>query len=784
MGGKWLKKRLITRLEACFVWPPGAFLSCPGRHVAQASGTVMATLVPSSGGDFGAAPGSSRAGGGRYLLKRLVGRGEFSELWLARDVKNEKDVALKFLPKAFLSDENLLEHVQQEVLRNGLLKHPHIVSVYELVTDNNAVAIAMEFVDGWSLATMKVDKLGQCHSPEEIGPWVREVCDALAYAHNEFGMVHGDLKPSNLLTSAREGIKVSDFGFAALIRTECSKRGIIKSGYGGIGFLSPQQVMGEPPSKLDDIYSLGATIFDLLTGTPPFYKGEVIAQVCSLKPPRMAQRLAELAFQSDPLPAIWEETVAACLAKNPADRPQSVEDVLQMLEGKPLPKVTHGDEEDENALPVLEPAAVHGTMPPVPAEHVIVPPRLEQAPVSQTSSKLIALAFAGAVALFLIAVLAVGGLWVFKHANIVSGGGTEPPARSTVSLDTSFNTGTGADGTIRCLALQQDGKILVAGMFTNFNDAAVEKIVRLNPDGSVDAAFTPHVPGNIYAMALQADGQILIGGQGLWAKHPARRFIRLEPDGSRDAQFHGQAAYNSDARAIAIQPEGGTLVGGSFTKVATMEHHGLIRLDSNDQMDDSFNTSTAGSAVVLSLASQPDGKIIVAGIFNNFGNASETHLVRLDADGTVDAKFNDAAYADENIRQVLLQKDGKILACGYSSDTNDVPSSYITRLNPDGSPDAGFHFAAKFGDAFWSMALQPDGKIIVGGYNEINKQVRPILVRLNPDGNPDKSFQISDATGGCIWSVVVQPDGKILAAGVISGFGGAPCGNIVRLQNN
>jgi uncharacterized delta-60 repeat protein len=741
----------------------------------------MAIPASSSGGNFGAAPGL-RIGGARYLLKRLVGRGEFSELWLARDVKNEKDVALKFLPKALLQDENLLEHLRQEVRRNGLLKHPHIVSAYELVADDNAAAIVMDFVDGWSLATMKVDQLGQCHSPEEIGPWVREVCDALAYAHNEFGMVHGDLKPSNLLTSTREGIKVTDFGFAALIRTESSKRSIIKSGNSGIGFLSPQQVMGEPASKLDDIYSLGATIFDLLTGTPPFYKGEVIAQVCSLKAPSMAQRLAELAFQSDPLPAVWEETVTACLAKNPAVRPQRVEDVLQMLGGKPAPKISHDEEEDAPSAP--EPTATQRTIPPsVPVESVNIPPRLDQSSVSQTNSKLIAMAFAGGVVLFLIAALAVGALWFSKHTIIVSGVSVTSPGASTVSMDTNFDTGTGADRTIRCMALQQDGKILVAGLFTNFNGAAAEKIARLNPDGSVDPAFTPHVPGNVYAMALQADGQILIGGQGLWAKRPARKFIRLEPDGSRDTQFHGQATFNSDVRAIAIQSDGGILVGGSFTKVSTIEHHGLVRLDPDDQIDGSFNTSSTGSAVVLSIASQPDGKIIAAGIFNNFGNANETHLVRLDADGSVDTNFNDAAYAVENIRQVLSQKDGKILACGYSSDTNTVPTSYITRLNPDGSPDSDFHFTGKADDAFWSMAVQPDGKIIVGGYNEINKQIRPILARLNPDGSPDKSFQIDDITGKCVWSIMVQPDGKIIAAGDIKSVDGSFCGNIIRLQN-
>ncbi len=565
----------------------------------------MAIPAPSSGGNFGATPGG-RIGGARYLLKRLVGRGEFSELWLARDVKNEKDVALKFLPRALLQDENLLEHLRQDVSRNGLLKHPHIVSAYELVADDNAAAIAMDFIDGWSLATMKVDKLGQCHSPEEIGPWVREVGDALAYAHNEFGMVHGDLKPSNLLTSTREGIKITDFGFASLIRTESSKRGIIKSGYGGIGFLSPQQVMGEPPSKLDDIYSLGATIFDLLTGTPPFYKGEIIAQICSLKPPRMAQRLAELSFQSDPLPVVWEETVAACLAKNPADRPQRVEDVLQMLEGKPLPKVSHAD--DEDAPPVLEPTAAQSTPPPVPVESIHVPQRLQSVPVSPSNAKWIAIAFAGVLAVLVIAGLIVAASKIFNVANVVTGDGNVIYTTSTVSVDTNFDTGTGADHTIRCTALQQDGKILVAGMFTNFNGVAAEKIVRLNPDGSVDPAFKPQVPGSVYAMVLQPDGEILIGGQGLWVKHPARKFIRLEPDGKRDTQFHGQVAYNSDVRAIAIQPDGGILVGGSFTKVSTIEHHGLVRLDANDQIDDAFNTSSTGSAVVLSIVPQSDGK--------------------------------------------------------------------------------------------------------------------------------------------------------------------------------
>ena len=734
----------------------------------------MAIPASSAGGDFGAAP-DNRVGGGRYLLKRLVGRGDFSEVWLARDIKNVRDFALKFLPRAFLPDKNLLEHFQQEVNRNKLLKHPHIIAASELVLDYDTASIAMEFVDGWSLATMKVDKLTHCYNVAEIEPWIRELCEALAYAHKEFGLVHGDLKPSNLLISTRDGIKVSDFGFGALLRSESSKRGIVKSSNGSMGFLSPQQVMGATPSKLDDVYSLGATIYDLLTGTPPFYKGEVIAQICSsIKPVRMAQRLAELEVQGEPVPPVWEDTVAACLAKNPADRPQSVEAVLQLLGRKEVPAqavppVTEPPETDESS-----------TTPEIttPIETAKVPPTLEPAPVSQTNSKLIALAFAGVMALFLIALLAVGVVWLTKKGR---SGSASPPTGGL--LDKSFNPGTGADNFIRCLALQPDGKILIGGIFTNFNGEACPKLARLNTNGTLDASFTPQLEGNVYALALEPDGKILIGGQGLRHGRPARKFSRLAADGSRDAQFHGEGTYNENVRSITIASDGSVLVGGDFTKVSAREHHGLLRLSPDDKMDGSFNVSSDGSSTVIATLIEPDGKILEAGVFNNYNNLNITHLIRLNPDGSFDSGFNAAAYADANIRALLLQKDGKILACGFTLDTNGAPSAYLTRLNPDGNPDSGFQSAATPDNALWSMAVQTDGKIVVGGYNDTNKQVTPFLARLNTNGSIDKSFQVNNATGGCIWSVAIQPDGKIIAAGALTGIDGAPCGYIVRLQN-
>jgi uncharacterized delta-60 repeat protein len=719
--------------------------------------------------DFGAelSPGL-RVCGARYLLKRLIGRGEFSEVWLARDIKNTRDVALKFLPKALLQDANLMEYFLEEARRETLLKNSHIVSVYEFARDHDSAAIAMEFVDGWSLATLKVDKPDRRHNIKEIEPWVRELCDALAYAHNEFGMIHGDLKPSNLLVSMREGIKVSDFGFGAHIRNESSKRGIIKSGYNGIGFLSPQQVMGETPVKADDIYSLGATIFDLLTGTPPFYKGEVVAQICSLKPPRMAQRLKELQIQSDPTSAVWEEAVAACLAKNPADRPQSVEEVLGLLERpEPEANATEFKEADESVPPALEQIAEPTEAPPLtvalPGPGPVIP---------------LILAIAG---LFLVVGL-LTAFWFVRSGKFAAMLATVNQGTSAGSLDNSFKAGTGTDDTIWCLTPLPDGKILISGVFMNYDGVAEHRIARLQANGALDQTFVAQLAGSVSTMVSEDNGKVLVGGLGLVPGHPGRKLVRLNADGSFDDSFGG-GTYNRAVVATAVQADGKVLVGGRFATVSSRHHVGLIRLTADGALDDSFDIGTGPSAAVCAIEIQPDEKFVVAGEFKKFNNQNAGHLVRLNPDGSPDAGFDDGDGADESIWCIRLQKDGKILISGSFNRVNGSPCPHIARLNADGSLDASFHAPDGLGTDLRGMALQPDGKIVVGGYLNANGSSVPIIVRLNNDGSLDKSFQVSGATGNTVWGVRILPDGKILVAGRFNSLDGVLCGNIARLRD-
>jgi serine/threonine protein kinase len=265
----------------------------------------------------------------RYTLKRLLGRGPCSEVWLAWDRTLEHDIALKFLPARILHDAAVVEMLKKEVHRTLQLTHPAIARIYAFVQTNDLVAVAMEHIDGWSLAALKVDRHQKRYRPEELLPWFRQLCEALEYAHVEIDLLHRALRPSNLLLNAREQFKLTDFGIAHATRVALSGPGNVVAA--PPAYSSPQRIKGTEPSLLDDIYALGATIYDLLTGTPPFYRGDVLRQIEEQPAPTMTERLAELGVDES-LPRAWEEAVAMCLAKEPGARPQSAVEVLQLLE--------------------------------------------------------------------------------------------------------------------------------------------------------------------------------------------------------------------------------------------------------------------------------------------------------------------------------------------------------------------------------------------------------------------------------------------------------------------
>jgi serine/threonine protein kinase/formylglycine-generating enzyme required for sulfatase activity len=276
----------------------------------------------------------------RYTLVRQLGRGGMGVVWLAQDEKLDLDIALKFLPEDMVHDEIALDDLRRETKRCMRLTHQHIVHVYDFVSDEDRAAIAMEFVDGKSLSALRLEQPGKVFEVEQLRALVRQVCEALTYAHEQGRLVHYDLKPGNLMLTGGGLVKVMDFGIAASIHDSASRQSRARStaGMGTLHYMSPQQLGGYPPAVGDDVYSLGATMYELLSGRPPFHGFRDRAleeQIQHTLPPSLAQRRAELAIESTAaIPPLWEQTIAACLEKEVDKRPQSVAEVWQRLSGE------------------------------------------------------------------------------------------------------------------------------------------------------------------------------------------------------------------------------------------------------------------------------------------------------------------------------------------------------------------------------------------------------------------------------------------------------------------
>ena len=268
---------------------------------------------------------------GRYTLIKTLGRGGMGVVWLARDEVLEREVALKFLPDLVVHDRAVLSDLKRETRRSLELTHKNIVRIHDFVHDENTGCISMEYVDGDTLSNLRADKPRKVFEVVELADWTSELCDALNYAHNNARIIHRDLKPANLMVNQRGELKITDFGIARSLSDSVSKV-TVHGKSGTLVYMSPQQLDGDRGTHLDDIYSFGASVYELLTGRPPFSSGNVDRQIREKIPPSMAQRRKELEIAGDQIDDSWERVVASCLAKDPARRPQSIAHIAEHLD--------------------------------------------------------------------------------------------------------------------------------------------------------------------------------------------------------------------------------------------------------------------------------------------------------------------------------------------------------------------------------------------------------------------------------------------------------------------
>ncbi len=336
-------------------------------------------------------------------------------------------------------------------------------------------------------------------------------------------------------------------------------------------------------------------------------------------------------------------------------------------------------------------------------------------------------------------------LLAFAGALIVSGAHAQNAADGYVAS---------ADGTVKAIVIQPDGKALIGGNFTTVNSQPCHSVCRLNADGSVDSAFIdPIANSGVNAIALQPDGKILVGGAFSAIGVPAqtrRNLARLNADGSVDTSFVDPNVGNN-VFVLALQADGKVLVSSQIPVVPQ-----LARYNSDGTLDPGFAPNIDG--FVTAIALQADGQIVLGGNFTTIDGAPCHHLCRVNQGGGVDAGFADP-NADNNVNAIALQDDGKILVGGNFTTIHSVSCQDVCRLNGDGNVDISFNPGIPAGPISL-LTLQPDGKILAGESVGAGGRV----VRLLASGDADPAFP-NAYTDSSIQALALQPDNKILLGG-------------------
>lgn len=313
------------------------------------------------------------------------------------------------------------------------------------------------------------------------------------------------------------------------------------------------------------------------------------------------------------------------------------------------------------------------------------------------------------------------------------------------TVDTSLATGTGFNDRVRALAVQNDGKIIVGGDFTNYNGTPCAGLIRLNPNGSIDTNIGGVDNGTVYDIEIESDDKILVGGSfNSFDSTAASGLVRLTTAGARDTVNPISPAFvtpwNITIRDIVIESDQKIVVGGSFYYAGLTARSGIARLHPDGSRDTTFDPGEGAHldgdpsflASVYSISRQPDGKYVVGGTFTGFDNQSVTYLARLNNNGSFDATYSPPVLPT-NVFAVHAQPNGMtIVGLGYTA-----AGPRLTRLNESGSTDSTFAIGAGPGGTVYALAQIDAGPLNVGGnYFSFDGQTSRPITQIAAGSSP------------------------------------------------
>lgn len=357
--------------------------------------------------------------------------------------------------------------------------------------------------------------------------------------------------------------------------------------------------------------------------------------------------------------------------------------------------------------------------------------------------------------------------------------------------DPHFYTGSGANSSsgVQKMLVLSDNRILIFGSFSTFNDTVCNRLVCLKPNGGIDTNFHSGsgFSSYVYSMLEQPDGKIILAGSFNSYNDTVRpTIIRIYPNGVIDHTFDAGSDNFNNVSSSKLQPDGKILLAGSFTTFHGITANGIVRLNPDGSVDNTFNTGTgagAGNSLAVHVL-QPDGKIILGGNDLTYNNTAVGNIFRINSDGSLDNTFNNV-YINQIGAIVFRQSDGTYYLIGRFNSVNDQPMNHVALLDQNGQLNPAFNSPIGFNNVDLLRGyIQADDKIIIyGNFTSYNGNVRNRILRLNPDGSLDTTFDLSDGADNWIQAVDEQSPDRLLVAGKFDYFKNETKNDITRIIN-
>ncbi len=298
------------------------------------------------------------------------------------------------------------------------------------------------------------------------------------------------------------------------------------------------------------------------------------------------------------------------------------------------------------------------------------------------------------------------------------------------AIDPSFLSGVGLEGPVRSSALQADDKLIVGGLFNSYNGTSIKNLARINANGSLDSSFNVGSGANneVTEIFIQKDGKIIISGFfSRYNNNIFTGFARLNTNGSIDTTFKIGIGTNVGPECFGQQSNQKILIGGSFLRYKGLNIGKLFRVDLNGNLDTNFNAGIIAGTVTEMIV-LPNDKIIIAGSFTAINGTMANRIARLNSNGSLDTSF--FANISARIRDIHLQKDGKLIVAGDFTSVNGQTVQRIVRLNTNGTLDNTIY--AGTNGSINDIAEQADKSILIGGsFTQTNQSKEPLVNTTN-----------------------------------------------------